>query len=114
MQAPPSGSRLPPAHHQHPPRLCNTFTGACIYTSIPGCNANPQCKVQADCDDGDTCTVDYCNVAQGTCGYFKVPGCSPTACKTTADCDDKNNCTTNFCSTFTGNCIQVPLPGCKP
>jgi len=53
----------------------------------------PPCAVDADCDDGDACTVDTC-VA--------------TVCeRAPVDCDDGDGCTTDVCTD--GTCSHPPL-----
>lgn len=55
----------------------------------------PACSSDADCDDGDDCTVDLC--ARGVCAF-------EAECETDADCDDENVCTIDECI---GGCCEV-------
>ena len=58
-----------------------------------------QCSVNADCNDGNTCTNDACN--SGLCKYTNVAG----------SCSDNNPCTMNdFCSN--GICQSGTPPNC--
>lgn len=53
------------------------------------------CSSDADCDDGNDCTVDLCT--EGACT-------SEAECETDADCDDENVCTIDECI---GGCCEV-------
>jgi len=49
------------------------------------------CCFDAECDDGDPCTVDSCDGARGVCEFHAVPNCSqctvPPECGTEIECD---------------------------
>jgi hypothetical protein len=49
------------------------------------------CGLDADCDDGDLCTVDTCVAL--SCVQTPIPGC----CAIDVDCDDGNPCTDDTC-----------------
>ena len=66
------------------------------------------CVKDADCNDGNTCTVDVCPVPGGACGHDPTPGC----CLTAADCDDGNSCTQDACPVAGGACAHTPSLGC--
>ncbi|TFH25223.1 MAG: hypothetical protein E4H03_01420 [Myxococcales bacterium] len=64
---------------------CEPSAGLCV----------PGPPIEADCDDGDACTVDLCDSAQG--------------CATTpVICDDGDACTVEICDPATG-CVSTPL-----
>ena len=52
------------------------------------------CDVDADCDDGNGCTVDQC--VQGVCDHRD--DCDPEACTSAAQCNDGNLCTNDYCN----------------
>jgi hypothetical protein len=52
------------------------------------------CMVQADCEDGDPCTIDTCSTMQ---------------CARTNAADDGNKCTTDTCDAMTGNITNMPV-----
>jgi uncharacterized delta-60 repeat protein len=55
------------------------------------------CDVEADCDDGNPCTLDRCGPSRPVCRYIPYPGGS---------CDsDGNECTEGFCG-LDGSCIE--------
>jgi hypothetical protein len=59
----------------------------------------PECKFDADCDDGDACTTNAC-VAQGitaSCVFTEI------------DCDDGDPCTLDGCGASTG-CVYADAP----
>ena len=63
---------------------CSDFQ--CLYVPAPqdGC-----CDVDAECDDGNACTVDTCDLASGTCASEIPPeGCCAPATYATFDFDD--------------------------
>ena len=63
------------------------------------------CLQDADCTDGNACTLDSCGDA-GVCEFEAVAGCQP--CTLTAECDDGDPCTTDSCNA--GTCAQMPAP----
>ena len=95
-------------------QVCNTDSELCyeyidhceLNPTLPSCNASSSaasavssssgCTENADCDDGNACTVDECE--NGTCNP------SPSAVM----CDDQKNCTTNTCNPQTG-CVYAPM-----
>lgn len=57
--------------------------GACVL-SVGAGNSGDEvpavdllCGADADCDDGNPCTVDVCATALGLCGHLPLPNCSP-------------------------------------
>lgn len=79
--------------------LCDLKTGSCSHTKFPAC-----CKVAADCDDGDPCTVEGC--ANSQCTWKGVANC----CKDDAGCSDGNDCTKDTC--VGGACKYASIPSC--
>ncbi len=87
---------------------------------------NCACKVDADCNDNNTCTVDKCapSGTAVTCTNTVTAGaaCNDGDACTTADtcsstggclgkavvCDDGNPCTADACSLKTGSCATTP------
>jgi len=63
---------------------------------LPGQALAVLCTSNAECDDGDLCTVDICNVSGG-CEY------------TSLSCDDGNACSMDSCNPSVG-CVQTWLP----
>jgi len=61
-----------------------------------------ECKDDAGCDDGNTCTTDKCDA--GKCKHTVVKGC----CNFESDCDDNNKCTIDQCEE--NKCISAKLP----
>ncbi len=61
---------------------CDTLTGACKSTPVPGCLIG--CKANADCDDGNPCTTDTCNATAGACAY--KPGGDGLVCAVGSTC----------------------------
>jgi hypothetical protein len=51
------------------------------------------CVTEADCDDGQFCTLDLCQ--DGYCAHEPKP--AGTCCQSNAECDDGNPCTTDEC-----------------
>jgi hypothetical protein len=94
-------------------------------------DAPPQCTRNADCDDGNICTVNTCD--DGMCNTrardcsdnirCTVDTCDPAAggcVHTPSDsrCDDGDPCTADHCDpSATGSgmdgCVHVPIPGCR-
>jgi hypothetical protein len=95
-----------------------TYDDLCISTvctgqTVPGC-----CAIDANCNDGDPCTIDSC--VSGTCTYDAkncesedkcvVGLCDQNSgdCTTTpVTCNDGNACTDDFCDSGIG-CYFVP------
>ncbi len=51
------------------------------------------CNADAECDDGDPCTLDSCPGANSNCMYEAIPNC----CVGVSDCDDGIPCTIDKC-----------------
>lgn len=85
--------------------LINMYEGAYIdaIRATSGC-----CGVDADCDDGDACTLDVCPGEGLTCAHEAVAGC----CNTSAECDDGSLCTVDTCTGPGGTCEHQLLPEC--
>ncbi len=62
------------------------------------------CISNANCDDGNPCTVDLC--IGGSCFNFPIPHPIPGCCGSDADCGDK----CKNCDLATNRCFQIP--GC--
>ena len=45
---------------------------------LDACVAPPACAGDADCSDGDACTIDAC--IDGDCSHTDIPSCNPAAC----------------------------------
>lgn len=82
-----------------------------LFVQFTGC-----CLTNAECADGDLCTVDSCN--SGTCEIFTVNcndnnGCTSDNCvdgfcvNAPVNCNDQNFCTTDTC--VGGNCVNTPV-----
>ena len=99
-----------------PGETCDVDSGACL--------PDPQCAVDADCDDGNMCTDDMCDGATAQCinvfnqapcddGVACTEGdqCRDGACEPGApqpgDCDDNEVCTDDACDVDLG-CLNVP------
>ena len=68
--------------------LCSTSkSGFCEHIALPLC-----CLSDADCTDGELCTVDSCSKS-GLCSNPSTPGC----CSKAAQCDDADSCTLDSC-----------------
>jgi len=61
---------------------------------------SPLCQSDADCDDGDPCTVDTCDLSTNVCQHV-------------AGCDDGNPCTVDSCDPTLG-CQNVAVPDGTP
>jgi hypothetical protein len=62
------------------------------------CKPEPDCTVDADCDDGFFCNgVETCDVATGTCQAGTPP-----------DCDDGVDCTVDTCDEVNDACANTP------
>jgi hypothetical protein len=63
----------------------------------------PECVVDADCDDGMTCTVDTCDAPRARCVRTPMD----------AGCDDGIACTVDRCDPEAGGCLHLPdHPAC--
>ncbi len=82
-----------------------------LFVQFTGC-----CLTNAECADGDACTVDSCN--SGTCETLPINcndnnGCTSDNCadglcvNTPVNCNDQSFCTTDTC--VGGNCINTPV-----
>ncbi len=56
---------------------------------------------KADCDDGNSCTLDVCNSGAGC---YHLPLQSPCCTGQVSICDDQNPCTTDDCDPKTSGC----------
>ena len=91
--------------------ICDVESGQCIF--------EPECVIDADCDDGNNCTDNVCDVQSGLCvasvnqspcddgvGCTDGDTCHDGACQGGAanhdTCDDGNVCTDDLCDTDTG------------
>ncbi|MBM4370364.1 MAG: immune inhibitor A [Deltaproteobacteria bacterium] len=61
------------------------------------------CNADADCDDGDACTLDDCPGLQSMCNNPPIQGC----CNKSKDCDDGDPCTDDLCSGEGGTCAHI-------
>ncbi len=78
------------------------------------------CEADAECDDGEVCTIDVCN-PDGTCANLvddcadgnacTVDACVPgLGCESTPlDCDDGNACTADACDGEGAGCTHTPV-----
>ncbi len=103
---------------------CNTLTGACTFTPIPGCGSN--CNTDADCAaTGSTCSTATCNKQTKLCTVSAVPNgtsCTDNLACTLGDvckngvcesgvvktCNDGNPCTIDACTAADGTCTHAP------
>jgi len=88
---------------------CNRCTGSAVCDEVMGeCKT---CIVDADCDDGDSCTIDTCEEAwygpkcshdtiANTCGD-QICGNSPDGCFLCGSCQSGEYCVNNSCTEFT-------------
>lgn len=60
----------------------------CCEERTDSCRLAPSCRLHADCDDNDPCTVDAC--ADGCC-------VNTAECLSNAECNDRDPCTTDVC-----------------
>jgi hypothetical protein len=126
--------------------VCDPDTGSCASTVLPdgsscgaveGCLGTQTCvsgvctaSGNANCDDGDPCTVDYCDNDTGQCAT--KPGNEGTACtlddlctekaacsaegvcvaQKEKTCNDNNVCTVDSCDPATG-CVWTSIDGCE-
>jgi hypothetical protein len=75
-------------------RAYQAYSGLTFTASAAGGTPVPDCTVDSDCDDSDSCTLDVCNTGDGTCSNNDSGLCE---CVTDAECDDGDSCTTNTC-----------------
>ena len=78
----------PPDAHPCASGVCSA-KARCSYEARQGC-----CLTNADCSDGDACTIDQCDGASGAC---LPPQDDPLCCVTHQDCDDGNPCNVERC-----------------
>lgn len=83
----------------------------------------PECLIDADCDDANECTTDSCS--SGSCLYAPLSddsvcvsglccdgGCVPVECSSDVECGDANECTTDACenpSTCAAACVSADV-----
>ncbi|MFT5432576.1 MAG: hypothetical protein ACI9OJ_003276, partial [Myxococcota bacterium] len=79
---------------------CSAAEG-CKFTQQPDC-ASGCATDDAQCDDGDTCTLDQCDSDNGFCIHTFDPTCQKKGCTQDLECADKNACTYERC--FEGFC----------
>ena len=93
------------------------------------------CIVDADCNDGNSCTEDFCMGVEDTkCQYFTIDmcrdndDCCPADCEYEFDndctdydsyeclnnsmCNDSNSDTTDSCKKY--ECVYTPITSCRP
>ena len=107
---------------------CDATTGSCTHAAVPdGTSCGPcgttcvagtcppvvgfaGCTEDADCGDGDPCTIDTCSE---TCHCVHVPieGCGGSCPES---CDDGNPCTLDICEEGMGECAHTPAPNGTP
>ena len=69
------------------------------------------CSVNADCDDGDWCTIEVCDQETSSCiSALIFDEC--ISCDADADCDDGDPCTDDSCSWAFGWCYHSPKTDC--
>jgi hypothetical protein len=73
---------------------CDSGLGQCLQGV---CEAS-DCFRDADCNDGDACTMDTCNLATNECVNTDI----------SASCDDGNACTEDRCAPATG-CVNTDI-----
>ncbi|MSP58803.1 MAG: hypothetical protein EXR72_00405 [Myxococcales bacterium] len=66
------------------------------------------CIKPADCDDGNSCTIDVCPAPAAQCKHTAKASC----CAKDADCNDKNSCTTDKCPVPGGMCTNAKIANC--
>ena len=96
---------------------CQPGTAPCIGQTCDE-NNDDCCERNADCDDGDACTIDSCDPDIG-CLYIPLEcddnnlcthdDCDPVAgcVNTPVNCDDNNLCTDDDCDPVAG-CVNMP------
>lgn len=102
---------------------CNTETGQCVFTPVEdntvcydgivsgiccsGTCSAATCSLNADCDDGNACTIATCNYP-GTCGAY----CSHTEITTCSDNVSDGCCPAGCNSTTDSDCPEEPAEFC--
>ncbi|MFT5430851.1 MAG: hypothetical protein ACI9OJ_001529 [Myxococcota bacterium] len=78
---------------------CDLDSDACTadVCAAGACTAGPT----ADCEDGNSCTLDTCNA---DVGCYSVPTNTPCCVGDASQCDDGNPCTSDLCDDVTGGC----------
>jgi len=81
---------------------------ASLLLLLPGrrCLADGGCEDDAECDDGDVCTLDRC--VSGTCEIEPIAEC----CVVDADCEDGVGCSVDRCDPSTHRCESLPPDDC--
>jgi len=87
-----------------PTSTTTSTTSTSTTTSTTSTSTTTTLCTDAQCNDGDACTIDRC--AGGTCIHLPTPGC----CHTDAECNDGDACTIDNCAG--GTCIHLPTPMC--
>ena len=75
-----------------------SIAGRCTFDLANGC-----CTADADCDDGDACTVSGCDDVANVC---RPPTPTGDCCTHNDDCDDGNACNLDRC--IGGRCRHAP------
>lgn len=91
-----------------------SYSGCCASDSMCGPDSVcvdgvcTDCEIDADCVEGNTCTVDRCEA--GVCIHEEVENC----CAADSDCDDESPCTLDYCITSLGQCdVEIDtVEGC--
>lgn len=83
-------------------RIGSHILNACTSSTMSGC------CVQADCVDGDDCTLDRCDVLTRQCRSDAISDC----CHDDSDCVDDDVCTQDLCDSTTRRCTHVMSGGC--
>src|SRR5262249_13638967 len=89
--------------YQNVPQAFQTISGG-VRWAMTDASAVPfttACTTNADCDDGNSCTMAVCDTTTGHCNF--------TALAAGSACDDGNSCTTDVC-TAAGVCQGTALP----
>ena len=63
------------------------------------------CSADAECDDGDVCTMDSCPGIDSLCLFEPIPDC----CSTEAECDDGDPCTEDSCPMTGEGCLHIDV-----
>ncbi len=83
---------------------CNLEKSTCQAIYTENC-----CNKDADCDDGNVCTLDTC--VDGLCAFAPNPeefGC----CESDTDCNTGNICILGICNSNNATCEITPVPEC--
>jgi hypothetical protein len=70
------------------------------------------CDSDEDCNDQDSCTLDYCDTETETCQNSPIAGCTSEGCTSDADCEDGDTCTEDKCTD--GECSNPEITDCTP